>query len=84
MSYHAVTGNNVLGTLREMFREHKAAWLFVAIFTYGCLIAAMTASIVKPDYPVFNCQEDELLVWKDARHTAQCVNVEEYEEGLTP
>jgi hypothetical protein len=88
MTYHAVTGNNVLRTLKEMFSEHRMAWLFVAIFTYGCLIAAMTAKVVeaevKPDFPVFNCQEDELMVWANARKTAVCINIEEYQEAVTP
>lgn len=30
-------------------------------------------------FPVFNCQEDELMVWVDARNTSECVNIDEYE-----
>ena len=92
MSYHAtksepglhkMTGNGIADAFRAMWHEHKRGFaLFAAIFLYGCIVAALTAQAVKPDLPIFNCQEDELMVWRDARKTGLCINIEEYQASI--
>lgn len=55
----------------------------------GILVAGLVAGCAANGYPspggtpadrppAFDCQEDELMVWRDAPKTAVCVNEDEY------
>jgi hypothetical protein len=54
------------------------AVLVAAGILAGCGGAHGAQLDTRPQRPVFDCQEDELMVWRDAPTIGLCVNVEEF------